>query len=47
MEDVIIRKRKGFWGEGTSELAEEYNAEMWFGELEYVLDDKSPPRKED
>lgn len=48
MDDITIRKRTGFWGQGTtSELAEEYNAELWFGELEYVLDNKSPEREED
>lgn len=48
MDDITIRKRTGFWGQGTtSELAEEYDAELWFGELEYVLDNKSPPREEE
>jgi len=47
MEDITVRKRAGFWGQAASELAEEYNAELWFGELEYVLDNKSPPRDED
>ena len=48
MDDITIRKRTGFWGQDTtSELAEEYDAELWFGELEYVLDNKSPPREED
>ena len=46
MDDITICKRTGFWGQGTSELAEEYDAELWFGELEYVLDNKSPPREE-
>jgi ferredoxin len=47
MEDITVRKRAGFWGQAASELAEEYNPELWFGELEYVLDNKSPPRDED
>mmetsp|Transcript_21804 Transcript_21804/g.31217 ORF Transcript_21804/g.31217 Transcript_21804/m.31217 type:complete len:206 (+) Transcript_21804:71-688(+) len=48
MDDITIRKRTGFWGQGTtSELAEEYDAELWFGDLEYVLDNKSPQREED
>ncbi len=46
MDDITICKRTGFWGQGTSELAEEYDAELWFGELEYVLDNKSPQREE-
>ena len=46
-DDVTVRKRTGFWGQDTtSELAEEYDAELWFGELEYVLDNKSPQNKE-
>lgn len=48
MDDITIRKRTGFWGQGTtSELAKEYDAELWFGELEYVLDNKSPQRGEE
>ena len=47
MDDITICKRTGFWGQGTtSQLAEEYDAELWFGELEYILDNKSPPREE-
>ena len=38
-DDVVIRKRTGFWGQDTSdELAEAYDAQLWFGELEYILD---------
>ena len=45
MDDIRIRKRTGFWGQDTTtDLAEEYDAELWLGELEYVLDNKSPPR---
>ena len=48
VDDITVRKRTGFWGQDTtSQLAEEYNAELWFGELEYVLDNKSPPKKEE
>ena len=46
-DDITVRKRTGFWGQDTtSELAEEYDAELWFGELEYVLDNKSPQNEE-
>lgn len=46
--DVTVCKRTGFWGQGDmdGELAEEYEAELWFGDLEYVLDDKSPEKME-
>lgn len=44
--DITVRKKTGFWGQGTTdELAEEYEAELWFGDLEYILDDKSPPKE--
>ena len=42
-DDIIVKKRNGFWGQDTDGLlAGEYEAELWFGELEYVLDNKSP-----
>jgi len=46
--DVTVRKRTGFWGQGDmdGDLAEEYEAKLWFGDLEYVLDDKSPEKME-
>ena len=28
-------------------LAEEYEPQLWFGDLEYILDDKSPPQQND
>jgi len=43
-DDVLIRKRTGFWGQDSGELAEAYDAELWFGDLEFVLDNKSPPK---
>eukprot|EP00980_Cylindrotheca_fusiformis_P030627 scaffold25127_cov132-Cylindrotheca_fusiformis.AAC.1 len=46
--NITIRKRTGFWGQDsstTSNLAKEYEAELWLGELEYVMDNKSPPRQ--
>eukprot|EP00558_Chaetoceros_sp_UNC1202_P002578 CAMPEP_0197243310 /NCGR_PEP_ID=MMETSP1429-20130617/8807_1 /TAXON_ID=49237 /ORGANISM="Chaetoceros sp., Strain UNC1202" /LENGTH=193 /DNA_ID=CAMNT_0042703513 /DNA_START=91 /DNA_END=672 /DNA_ORIENTATION=+ len=39
--DVHVTKRGGFWG-SSEELAEEYEAELYFNELEYILDNKSP-----
>lgn len=43
--DVTVKKRPGFWGQDTSGLAEEFPAELWFGDFEFVLDDKSPQSK--
>lgn len=46
-DDITIRKRTGFWGQDTDgTLAEEYDAELWFGELEYILDNKSPRERD-
>ena len=42
---VTVKKRTGFWGQDTAGLAEEFESELWFGELEFILDDKSPSRK--
>ncbi len=44
-EDVNVKKRSGFWGQDPSELADEYDAELYFGELEFVLDQRSPSEK--
>lgn len=45
--DITVKKRTGFWGQDTDgNLADEYDAELWFGELEFILDDKSPKGKE-
>lgn len=46
-DDITITKRTGFWGQDAptddnSSLAESYDAKLWFGDLEYILDDKSP-----
>lgn len=40
--DVHVKKRSGFWGQNATELADEYDAELYFGDLEFVLDQKSP-----
>eukprot|EP00804_Cyclotella_cryptica_P002786 CCRYP_009329-RA/>CCRYP_009329-RA protein AED:0.00 eAED:0.00 QI:42/-1/1/1/-1/1/1/228/218 len=45
-DDVIVKKRTGFWGQGTDEVEEAFDAELWFGEFEYLLDDKSPKAKD-
>ena len=42
--DITVRKRTGFWGQDSEGLAEEYEPQLWFGELEYILDDKSPSK---
>ena len=43
-EDFQVTKKSGFWGQSSSkgDLAEEYDARTYFGDLEYILDDKSP-----
>jgi len=41
--DISVKKRLGFWGQGSDEqLAQEYESQLWFGDLEYILDSKSP-----
>ena len=39
--DLHVTKRTGFWGE-NKELASSNEAKLYFGNLEYILDDKSP-----
>lgn len=39
--DVVVTKRSGFWGQ-YNDLAESSRAETYFGDLEFVLDRKSP-----
>ena len=41
--DICVTKRSGFWGQHSEDLAEEYDAQLYFGEFEYILDDRSPP----
>lgn len=41
--DIGVTKRSGFWGQHPEDLAEEYDAQLYFGEFEYILDDRSPP----
>jgi ferredoxin len=38
--DICVTKRSGFWGQDSEDLAEEYDAQLYFGELEYILDDR-------
>lgn len=42
--NIHVTKKAGFWGQSgvKDDLAMEYEAKSYFGELEYVLDDKSP-----
>ena len=44
-DDIIVRKRTGFWGQDSDDLADEYEAQLWFGDLEYILDNKSPSKE--
>lgn len=39
--NVVVSKRTGFWGQ-YNELAKASEAETYFGDLEFVLDRKSP-----
>ena len=44
-DDILVKKRTGFWGQDTDDsLSEGYDAELWFGDMEYVLDSKSPAK---
>ena len=43
--DLTVTKRNGFWGQGN-DLAEEFDAKLYLGNLEYVLDDRSPSKPE-
>ena len=42
--DILVTKKAGFWGQSDvkDDLAMDYKAKSYFGELEYVLDYKSP-----
>lgn len=49
IEDVSVTKRNGFWGQRDT-IAQASKAVTYFGDLEYVLDRKSPssvPMRED
>lgn len=47
-DDIVVKKRTGFWGQDTDDtLADGYDAELWFGDLEYLLDNKSPVKKKE
>lgn len=47
-DDIVVKKRTGFWGQDTDgTLAEGFDAELWFGDLEYLLDNKSPSAREE
>ena len=45
-DDIIVRKKAGFWGQSDIEddLALDFDAKPYFGDLEYILDDKSPSK---
>ena len=40
--DIKVTKRSGFWGQDIDTLSESTGCETYFGDLEFVLDDKSP-----
>jgi hypothetical protein len=42
-DDVHVTKKNGFWGQSSTEgdIAEDYDAQLYFGDMEYILDDKS------
>ena len=41
--DISVTKRSGFWGQASDgQLAERNDAKLYFGNLEYVMDNKSP-----
>lgn len=42
--DINVIKRTGFWGQ-YQDLGSKSEAETYFGDLEYVLDRRSPPPK--
>lgn len=43
--DLRVVKRNGFWGQNKDEMAHLSEAKLYFGDLEYILDDKSPDNK--
>ncbi|CAB9497478.1 Ferredoxin [Seminavis robusta] len=44
-ENITVLKRTGFWGQ-KSKLAVPSTPQRYFGELEYLMDTKSPPLEE-
>ena len=42
--DIQVLKRTGFWGQ-NEDLAAPSSPQRYFGDLEYVLDNKSPPEE--
>jgi ferredoxin len=42
--DVTVRKKSGFWGQDSKDLADDYDAKLYFGNLEFILDNKSPSK---
>ena len=43
--DIVVTKRDGFWGQhggDAGKLADMNEAQLYFGDLEYVMDNKSP-----
>lgn len=44
--DIKVSKRSGFWGQ-YQDLAGTSDAKLYFGDMEYILDDKSPCNSND
>ncbi|KAL3898392.1 MAG: hypothetical protein SGARI_006685 [Bacillariaceae sp.] len=42
--DMEVTKRAGFWGQDPQELSKCDSCITYFGDLEFLLDDKSPSR---
>jgi ferredoxin len=40
--DILVTKRAGFWGQDSQEMANLSDAKTYFGDLEFILDNKSP-----
>lgn len=43
--DLVVTKRAGFWGQDDTEMVDPSSAKTYFGELEYILDGRSPDNK--
>ena len=42
VSDMEVTKRAGFWGQDPTELSNYNECSTYFGDLEFVMDDKSP-----
>ena len=44
--DIVVIKRTGFWGQDINSVAVASEAKTYFGDLEFLLDRKSPKNEE-